>query len=190
MLDYLAEDVQASGRTLRRAANRGLIRAERASERRLLLSASELTYVRTHWRLLRSLLEALRKQPNVRLAVLFGSVARGDESADSDLDVLVRLRRDAPRERAELVDALEAASGRGVQPVSVTQAEESPLLLADVLSDGRVLVDREGEWPRLQRCRRRIEEQALEEDLRLSELAWAAPEALEKILTGVTVCSR
>ena len=180
MLDLLAEELGTSGRTLRRAADRGLIRAERPSERKLRLPASEATYVRTHWPLLRDLLDALRTQPNVRLAVLFGSTARGDDSQSSDLDVLVDLRQDDPFERAKVVHALEAASDRGVQLVSRAQAEEAPLLLADVVSEGRVLVDREREWPRLQRRRRQVERRASEEDLRLSALAWTAPEALER----------
>ena len=48
------------------------------------------------------LLAALRAQPNVRLAVVFGSVARGNENARSDLDLLVELRNDGSGARAEL----------------------------------------------------------------------------------------
>ncbi|MBA3383822.1 MAG: nucleotidyltransferase domain-containing protein [Actinobacteria bacterium] len=135
-------------------------------------------------------LETLRKHPNVRLAVLFGSVARGSEQADSDLDVLVRLRRDDHRARAELVDALKEASGRRVQLVSLEQAEEAPLLLADVLSDGRVLVDRDGDWPRLRRRERQVIRRARAEDERLQRLAWDAPDALEQIARGMTGGSR
>jgi predicted nucleotidyltransferase len=135
-------------------------------------------------------LEALRKHPNVRLAVLFGSVARGSEQADSDLDVLVRLRRDDHRARADLVDALQEASGRRVQLVSLEQAEEAPLLLADVLSDGRVLVDRDGDWPRLRRRERQIVKRARAEDERLQRLAWEAPDALEQIARRITAGSR
>jgi predicted nucleotidyltransferase len=39
-------------------------------------------------------LQVLRTQPNVRLAVLFGSVSRGDERPDSDVDLLVQFGRD------------------------------------------------------------------------------------------------
>lgn len=190
VLDLVAEEVGASGRTLRRAATRGLIRAQRPSDRRFVVQAAELAYVRRQWPLLRSLLEALRKQPNTRLAVLFGSVARGDDRPDSDLDLLVRLRRDDSQTRAELVDVLEAASVRRIQLVSLAQAEEAPLLLADVLADGRVLVDRDGDWTRLERRRRWIARRARAEDERLSELAWAAPEALDEVRRGMTVGGR
>lgn len=189
-LDLLAEDIGVSGRTLRRAAARGLIRAERPSERKLALAADEAVYIRRQWRLLGALLEELRKQPNVRLAVLFGSLARGGQGPDSDLDLLVRLRRDTAERRAELVDALEAAGGRRVQLVSLAQAEEAPLLLADVVREGRVLVDRDRDWPRLQRRRGKIVQAALAEEQRLDELAWTAPEALEQLLQGSTLGTR
>jgi predicted nucleotidyltransferase len=38
--------------------------------------------------------------------VLFGSVARGDEGPDSDLDLLVVLDRMAPSERARLISSI------------------------------------------------------------------------------------
>jgi predicted nucleotidyltransferase len=179
-LDILAQEVGVHGRTLRRAAVRGLLRATRRGAREVVIPPSERNYVRAHWPLVSRLLEALRKDPNVRLAAMFGSVARGSEQPDSDLDVLVRLRRDDHRARAELVDALQEASGRRVQMVSLEQAEEAPLLLADVLSEGRVLVDRDGDWQRLRRREREILSRARAEDERLQRDAWDAPDALEQ----------
>lgn len=41
-----------------------------------------------------------------RRIVLFGSVARGDEGPDSDLDLLVVLDRVAPSERARLISSI------------------------------------------------------------------------------------
>lgn len=189
-LDSLAQEVGVHGRTLRRAAERGLLRASLRGAREVVIPPSERSYVRAQWPMMSRSLEALRKHPNVRLAVLFGSVARGSEQADSDLDVLVRLRRDDHRARAELIDALQEASGRRVQLVSLEQAEEAPLLLADVLGDGRVLVDRDGDWPRLKRRERQIISRAREEDERLQRLAWEAPAALEQIALRMTVGSR
>jgi predicted nucleotidyltransferase len=145
--------------------------------------------VRSHWPLVSRLLEALRKQPSVRLAVLFGSVARGSGRSDSDLDLLVRLRRDDYSVRTAVAEALQEASGRRVQLVSLSQAEEAPLLLADVLRDGRVLVDRDGDWPRLKRGERRIVSRARVEDERQQRLAWEAPKALEQIACGLTLGS-
>src|SRR3989304_5014989 len=114
-LGMLAEEVETSERTLRRAANRGTIRVVRKSprwtlvpsdgyeyvrRRRPLVPSDEYEYVRRRWPLVRALLRELRPLPAVRLAVLFGSVARGTESPESDLDILVRLRSDGVDERA------------------------------------------------------------------------------------------
>jgi hypothetical protein len=41
------------------------------------------------------------------------------------------------------------ATGRRVDVVRLEDAESEPSFLADVIADGRVLVDREGLWPRL-----------------------------------------
>jgi predicted nucleotidyltransferase len=189
-LDALAQEVGVHGRTLRRAAERGLLRGNRRGAREVVVPPSERRYVRAHWQLFRGLLEALRKQHNVRLAVLFGSVARGSAGPQSDLDLLVRLRRDDHVARAAVADALREASGRPVQLVSVTQAEGSPLLLADVLRDGRVLVDRDGDWRRLRRGERRTFGRARVEDERLQALAWEAPAALEEIAAGMSIAAR
>ncbi|SRR6266508_3132942 len=178
-LDALAEEVGASGRTLRRAAARGAIRCQRPSERRIVIPPTEYDYVRRHWSFFERLLAALRTEPNVRLAVVFGSVARGEEQADSDLDLLVQLRRDGSGARAELRERLEGAIGRRVQLVGLDEAERSVLLLADVLYDGRVVVDRDGRWQRLKRRERAIERQAEDADRRLDDEAWAALEHLD-----------
>ena len=49
----------------------------------------------------------------------------------------------------ELSAKLTAATGRRVDVVRLEDAESEPSFLADVIADGRVLVDREGLWPRL-----------------------------------------
>lgn len=180
-LDRLAQEVQASGRTLRRAAARGTVRVRRPSERKVLVPVEERVYLRTHWPLLGALVESLRTQPNVRLAVLFGSLARGDEGPGSDLDVLVRLRCDDHFARAEVAERLESASGRRIQLVSLEQAREAVLLLADVLEDGRVLVDRDGDWPRLRRRATQLRRHAAAEREQLEREAWRSPEALSQV---------
>jgi predicted nucleotidyltransferase len=151
VLKQLADDVGASERTLRRGVGSGLIRARRPSSRRLLLSEDEATWVRLHWSLIAQLRGALRTEPNVELAVLFGSFARGGEVAGvSDLDLLVGLRRAAPG----ALEALRLRLGRQlpveVQLVPLEAALSNPRLLSEVLRDGRPLVDREQTWPRLQ----------------------------------------
>ena len=79
-------------RTLRRAVNEGVLRASRASPRKLVSPLSEDLYVRSHWPLIAKLRAALRTERNVRFAMLFGSAARGEDAERSDVDVIVDLR--------------------------------------------------------------------------------------------------
>lgn len=96
--------------------------------------------------MLRELRGALRTEPNVRLAVLFGSVALGGESSSSDVDLLVQLRDRGATAVAALAQRLSDRLGREVQLVRIEDAQRSPMLMADVLGQGRVLVDRDGAW--------------------------------------------
>jgi predicted nucleotidyltransferase len=150
-LGELAQDVGVHERTLRRAASCGLIHASRPSARRLLLSEGEAAWVRSRWSLVGQLLAALRTEPNVELAVLFGSVARGtDEEGVSDLDLLVEPRRASPGAFEALRARLERRLCVAVELVPLQAALREPSLLAEVLRDGRSVVDRAGVWPRLQ----------------------------------------
>jgi predicted nucleotidyltransferase len=148
-LALLAREVGVHERTLRRAVAEGSLRAARPSPRTLDISLSEREYVRRSWKLLSALRAALRTEHNVRFALLFGSVARGTAAPGSDVDVLVALRDPDLERVVELAIKLTAATGRRVDVVRLEDAESEPSFLADVIADGRVLVDREGLWPRL-----------------------------------------
>lgn len=83
--------------------------------------------------------------PEVRLAVLFGSVARARNRADSDLDVGVLFGRGEPRPLAALRVRLERETGRVVDLIDLASAP--PLLRMEIGRHGRVLLEREaGEW--------------------------------------------
>jgi predicted nucleotidyltransferase len=116
----------------------------------------------------------------VRLALLFGSVARGDAGEASDVDVLVRIRGGWQAPVATAL-AFEDALGRPVQLVDLDGAP--PLLLADVLRDGRVLVDRDRDWERLTRRSRSIARAAGDENARLEDAAWDTLDRFEKLVT-------
>lgn len=93
-----------------------------------------------------SLTRALETVPGVRLAVLFGSVARGTNRPDSDLDVGVLLS-EPPTGNVEalLTDALEQATGRTVDLILLDTAP--PLLRFEIAREGRALVERQpGDW--------------------------------------------
>src|SRR5258708_8195194 len=90
----LARERGRTDRTLRRLADTGAIRsnAARGGLRRAI--ASEESYLRDHWELLRSLRAALRTEPRVTAALLFGSTARGDDGPGSDVDLIVAVDGD------------------------------------------------------------------------------------------------
>lgn len=145
-LSISAERLGCSERTLRRYVNDGLLRGRRVARRQLELPSVEETYLASHWELLHTLRAALRTERGVRLAVLFGSTAAGEDDRSSDVDLLVIHRTPALRALAGLKIRLRAALGRPVDVVGMEQAETMPTLLADIVREGRVLVDRDGLW--------------------------------------------
>jgi predicted nucleotidyltransferase len=171
-LAELADELDTTDRTLRRAVRQGLLHGHRPSPRTLDLSIPERVYVRRAWPLLSSLREALRTEPTVSMAVLFGSRARGDDHPLSDVDLLVRLRRDA--DPHELAARLSGRAGHHVQTVTLDDAREKPVLLDEIIRDGRVLVDRDGAWPALLAERSRIERAARRERRRIDDRFAAA----------------
>jgi predicted nucleotidyltransferase len=163
-LRQVAAELSIPERTLKRAAAEGLIRGERISPRRFRVPFGEEVYLRSHWGLLHTLRMALRTEPNVRLAVLFGSIAKGDDREDSDIDVLVVLDDPSIGRLVALTERLSRRLGRDLQLLRLADAESSPVLMADIVEQGRVLIDREGGWPSLrealgkwQRLARRVE---------------------------------
>lgn len=145
----LAEQVGVSERTLRRAVNEGALHAVRPTPRTLKMSVAERDYTRRKWPLLSALRGALRTESNVRFALLFGSIAADTDTTDSDVDVLVELRDNSFDRIVDLYGKLEERISRRVDVIELREAERDPALLARILAEGRVLVDRERRWPRL-----------------------------------------
>jgi predicted nucleotidyltransferase len=179
-LALLAHDVGVHERTLRRAVAQGSLRAVRPSPRTLQMTLSERQYARRSWALLSALRTALRTERNVHFALLFGSAARGTDTPESDVDVLVGLRDPSLERIVELGAKLTAAAGRRVDVVRLEDAQAEQSLLADVVADGRVLVDRGGLWPRL-----RGREASLRREVRRTDArrARAALAGLDRVLT-------
>jgi predicted nucleotidyltransferase len=159
-LRSLALDLEVPERTLRRAAGEGLVHGERVSPHKFRTSVRERDYLRRQWPMLAQLRALLRTEPNVSFAALYGSQATGTAGPDSDVDLLVALRKDDMARLADLSGRLSRALGRDVQTVRLADARRVPTLLADVLAQGRVLVDREGIWADLGRDARRVEREA------------------------------
>jgi predicted nucleotidyltransferase len=177
-LALIADDVKVNERTLRRAINEGSLRATRPSPRTLRLSLAERRYVRRAWPLISALRRSLRTERNVRFALLFGSAARGTDTALSDIDALV-VMRDASLDRVVDLEAkLSAATGRRVDIVRLEDAERQPSLLADIAAVGRVLVDRDGVWARLRRREPRLRHEARVRDAQDARAALAGVDEL------------
>ena len=165
----LARHLDVPERTLRRAAAEGLLHGRWISERRYKTTLREEAYLREHWPVLRGLRAALRTEPNVRLAVLFGSFAVGRASSGSDVDVFVVLRKGDALAVAGLAQRLTDRVGREVQAVRAQDAERSPGLMVDVIAHGRVLVDRDELWGGLRSSERVWRRRAAGEEVALED---------------------
>ena len=160
-LPALADQIGVPQRTLRRAVTRGTIHCRRPGPRRFEIDPDESAYLKAHSGLLTALQRALRTERAVRLGVLLGSVARGGERPDSDIDLLVDMTVPSAALAAALELRLTAAIGREVSVVLMSQAlREAPALVLSALGEGRVLVDREERWMWLNSRRERLERDA------------------------------
>lgn len=84
--------------------------------------------------------EVLRRFPQLQLAILFGSCAKGTATADSDLDLAVLAGQPLDAEtRMRLIGDLAERLGRPVDLVDLHDAGEP--LLGEVLKGRRILGD-------------------------------------------------
>jgi predicted nucleotidyltransferase len=148
-LELLARQIGTNERTLRRAFSQGTLRAARPTARKLQLGAAEKQYLRRPWKLLAGLRGALRTEQNVRFALLFGSVARGDDREGSDVDLIVEMRDSSLVRIVDLELKLEELLERRVDVLALEDAGANPVLLAEAVAEGRTIVDREERWAQL-----------------------------------------
>jgi len=83
--------------------------------------------------------DALRSHPDIQLAIVFGSVAVGEQRSESDVDVAVDIGRPltAP-EKTALVEEIAEKTGRPVDLVDLSTAGEP--LLGQILKRGLRIV--------------------------------------------------
>lgn len=94
------------------------------------------------------LLDVLARFAGVELALVFGSVAQGQQRVDSDLDIAVSLGHVlTAAEKMELMAALAEQTGRPVDLVDLTLAAEP--LLGQILRHGHRLIGSDGAYARL-----------------------------------------
>jgi predicted nucleotidyltransferase len=103
----------------------------------------------------------LAEHDGVEMLVLFGSLARGDEGTDSDVDLIVDgpVTKDVAARtllRGRLIEEL----GRSVELMSIDEARRAPEVLLGAVRDGHVIKDLTGRWPALLRDSERIEAEA------------------------------
>jgi predicted nucleotidyltransferase len=178
-LGHTAVAVGFSERTLRRYIDDGLLKARRVG-RQLELAPHEKRYLRSHHELLRALRGTLRTERNVQLAVLFGSTATGEDSEKSDVDLMISLHDARPRSLASLRRRLQTRLNRRVHLVVLDDAHDAPSLLADILAEGRVVIDRDALWPQLTDQRDRIAKRAARADVELMTEAAASLSAARR----------
>ena len=86
------------------------------------------------------LIKALEEFPEVELAVIFGSTARGEATRGSDVDVGVQLKDKSLQVLSRMEVLLARAVGREVDVVPMD--ESPPLLRFEIARDGKLLVER------------------------------------------------
>jgi predicted nucleotidyltransferase len=129
---------------------RGTVHAHRPGPRQIELAPGEGEYLREHWGLIAAVTDALRTERNVRLAVLFGSLARGDAGEGSDIDLLVWFAEERPLCKAQLAARLARALRRDVDVLSLDHVRaREPVLFDAILREGRPVIDRDGSWSAL-----------------------------------------
>ena len=84
----------------------------------------------------------LESEEDIVVAILFGSLARGDEGFESDLDLGISTEGDlTPDRKMTLIEQLAAATGRPVDLVDLRNA--NPIIRTQILTKGRMLVKRD-----------------------------------------------
>jgi predicted nucleotidyltransferase len=148
--DVLAGELGTTDRTLRRLADTGTLRVSRRGRGHRHASPAEQAYLRSHWQLLSALREALRTERRVRAAIVFGSVARGDDRIGSDIDLLIDEEGESNlSERRHLKERLAAKLQRKIDLFYLADLVEQPAILGPIVGEARPIVDRGSVWPRL-----------------------------------------
>jgi predicted nucleotidyltransferase len=153
----LARELGTTDRTLLRLAALGTVRSGRRRGRPARAVLQEEAYLRDHWALLSQLRVALRTEPRVVAVLLFGSVATGNDTPASDVDLAVAIEGDHDlTDLHHLRVRLSARIGRRIDLFDLDDLILQPELLAGVLDEARPVVDRAYVWPRLRAARRAL----------------------------------
>lgn len=84
----------------------------------------------------------LEGEPDVLIAILFGSVADGTAAVESDLDLGIAAQEIIPSDRRiELIEKLVSLTGRPVDLIDLKNA--SPVIRTQILTKGKILVKKD-----------------------------------------------
>jgi predicted nucleotidyltransferase len=157
----LAEELGTSDRTLRRLVESGVVRPRWRARGHHPLPPAEVDWLRNHWQLVSGLRQALRSEPSVRAAFLFGSVAKGTDTPTSDIDLVVDVKSDDQMDLRGLRRRLGRKIGRPIDLFVLSDLEAEPERLLPIMSHARPVVDRAGAWRRLSQQRRVLQGRAV-----------------------------
>ncbi|HEX7339262.1 MAG TPA: nucleotidyltransferase domain-containing protein [Rhodanobacteraceae bacterium] len=88
---------------------------------------------------LHQLTQALARHTDLRLAIVFGSVAKGTARPDSDIDVAVKADAPlTPAQKMRLIEDIAMATGRPVDLIDLAVAGEP--LLGEIIRHGKQLL--------------------------------------------------
>ncbi|MGH8629613.1 MAG: type VII toxin-antitoxin system MntA family adenylyltransferase antitoxin [Burkholderiales bacterium] len=97
-----------------------------------------------------ALADVLSRHPQIRLAIVFGSIARGSARRDSDLDLAVLASHPlSAEEKIQLIADLAAHTGRPVDLVDLRTVGEP--LLGEILKQGQRLIGSDADYAELLR---------------------------------------
>ena len=95
-----------------------------------------------------TILDAINKHPNIRLAILFGSLASGKEGKESDLDLAIDFGHPiSASEKIALVNRLAVAIGRPIDLVDLMAVGEP--LLGQIIRHGRKILGEDRRYAEL-----------------------------------------
>ena len=92
-------------------------------------------------KLINQLKKVLAKQP-IKLAYLYGSYARGQETPKSDIDIAVVMERNSKKADYEIAVALQSQLGKNFPEIDIRSInlENPSVFLRNVLKEGKPLV--------------------------------------------------
>ncbi len=82
---------------------------------------------------LRATLARLKQEGKIRMAYLFGSLAKGEGHRRSDIDLAIYVRAETEAEGIEIVDAILGSADRPVELLRLDDEDESPLVVQQAL---------------------------------------------------------